>query len=325
MDSIINDNESLESSSGAIFNAGSGEVTITGSTLSFNRSGNEGGAMRNNGTLVVDGSTFSNNTAGTRAGGILGSDVTITNSTISGNTATTGEGGGIQIDGAGTLTNVTITNNTSSDGAGIRADGDVNIVNTIIAGNNGDDCAGAITSAGHNLDGDGTCGLLASGDLPNMNAMLGPLAANGGPTQTHALLVGSPAIDAGDGAACPAIDQRGVARDAVCDIGAFEFVVVGEARTWGDNNCSGAPDPVDSLLALRFDGGLPAETNECPEMGEIVEVASGSPHPWGDIDCSGAVNPVDSLKLLRFDAGLDIDQEPGCPPVGVEVTVIADA
>ena len=54
--------------------------------------------------------------------------------------------------------------------------------------------------------------------------MLGPLADNGGPTLTHALLAGSPAIDAADTAVCPATDQRGVARDAACDVGAFEFV-----------------------------------------------------------------------------------------------------
>jgi hypothetical protein len=95
----------------------------------------------------------------------------------------------------------------------------------------------------------------------------------------------------------------------------------GESRTWGDNNCSGSPDPVDSLLALRFDGGLDTNTGECPEMGQVVEVAAASPHPWGDIDCSGAANPVDSLKLLRFDAGLDIEQAAGCPEVGAEVLV----
>ncbi|MEX2390898.1 MAG: hypothetical protein WD904_04810 [Dehalococcoidia bacterium] len=91
---------------------------------------------------------------------------------------------------------------------------------------------------------------------------------------------------------------------------------------WGDANCSGESDPVDSLLTLRFDAGLSTNTGDCPPMGEVVEVANASPHPWGDVDCSGEVNPVDSLKLLRFDAGLPVAQEPDCPPIGDTVSVL---
>jgi len=91
---------------------------------------------------------------------------------------------------------------------------------------------------------------------------------------------------------------------------------------WGDDNCSGEADPVDSLLTLRHDAGLSTNTGECPDMGEVVEVGNASPHPWGDIDCSGEVSPVDSLKLLRFDAGLDVAQAAGCPEPGAVVTVI---
>ncbi|MEX1195416.1 MAG: hypothetical protein WD904_09095 [Dehalococcoidia bacterium] len=99
----------------------------------------------------------------------------------------------------------------------------------------------------------------------------------------------------------------------------------GEERTWGDNNCSGdTPNPVDGLFALRFDGGLPTNTGDCPDMGDIVEVAGASPHPWGDVDCGGAVNPVDSLKLLRFDGGLSVTQPTGCPAIGDTVIVSAE-
>ncbi|MEX1195622.1 MAG: thrombospondin type 3 repeat-containing protein, partial [Dehalococcoidia bacterium] len=70
---------------------------------------------------------------------------------------------------------------------------------------------------------------------------------------------------------------------------------LGEDRIWGDNNCSGSADPVDALLALRFDAGLPTNTGACPAMGVVVDVLGASPHPWGDIDCTGDVGPVDGL------------------------------
>jgi pimeloyl-ACP methyl ester carboxylesterase len=101
-----------------------------------------------------------------------------------------------------------------------------------------------------------------------------------------------------------------------------EGVEPGEALTWGDNNCSGSADPVDSLLTLRFDAGLSTNTGDCPDFGQVVEVQNASLHPWGDVDCSDAVNPVDSLKLLRFDAGLSVAQATGCPPMGSEVAVV---
>jgi hypothetical protein len=83
---------------------------------------------------------------------------------------------------------------------------------------------GVIVSAGHNIDSADQCGFSAAGDKVNVDPLLAPLSANGGPTATMALLAGSPAIDAG--ADCPATDQRGVARPqgAACDIGAFELV-----------------------------------------------------------------------------------------------------
>jgi parallel beta-helix repeat protein len=162
--------------------------------------------------------------------------VAITNCTISGNTATA-SGGGIFNDDVGTITlaNSTISSNTATtSGGGIfNNGGTATLKNTIVANSTtGGDCAGtALASNGNNLDSDGTCGLAAAGDLPNTDPQLGPLADNGGPTQTHALLTGSPAIDAGNDAACPVTDRRGVARPidgdedgtATCDMGAYEF------------------------------------------------------------------------------------------------------
>ena len=104
------------------------------------------------------------------------------------------------------------------------------VKNTIIANSSpaGDCAEGRVISLGHNLDSDGTCGLTEPTDLPNTDPLLGPLADNGGPTLTHALLPTSPAIDAGS---CMAVDGSPVTTDqrdatrpqgAACDIGAYE-------------------------------------------------------------------------------------------------------
>ena len=105
--------------------------------------------------------------------------------------------------------------------------------NTIIVGGaaiSGSNCfvlSGSLTSAGHNLEdtAPSQCRLGATGDKVGVNPLLGELQSNGGPTETQALLPGSPAIDAGDDSGCPGTDQRGVLRPAgaACDIGAFEI------------------------------------------------------------------------------------------------------
>jgi hypothetical protein len=101
--------------------------------------------------------------------------------------------------------------------------GTFTIRGTILAANTADNCTGTATSAGNNLDSGTTCSLPA-GELSNSNPLLGPLAANGGPTATHALLPGSPAQDSGGTAGCPPTDQRGTSRPqgSACDIGAYE-------------------------------------------------------------------------------------------------------
>jgi hypothetical protein len=99
--------------------------------------------------------------------------------------------------------------------------GTVELRNTIVTG-----CSrGSFTSLGHNLDQTDSCQLTGPFDIRGQDPLLGPLQNNGGPTETHTLLLGSPAIDAGDNTACPATDQRGVAQPegAACDIGAYEF------------------------------------------------------------------------------------------------------
>ena len=176
--------------------------------------------------------------------------MTLTNSTVSGNTVSCtasghsclASGGGIHnnIIGTLTLTNSTVSGNTVSGGSNTSggglsnpSGGTVTLLSTIVALNAPSDCFGTITSNGFNLDSDNTCGLAGTGDKPGVsNPLLGPLANNGGPTQTHALLPGSPAIDAvTSGCPPPGTDQRGVSRPqdgdldgtALCDIGAYEL------------------------------------------------------------------------------------------------------
>ena len=81
----------------------------------------------------------------------------------------------------------------------------------------------SLTSGGHNILTDATCAPTGTDQVVG-SALLGPLADNGGPTPTHELLPGSPALDAADPAFCPATDQRGVPRPQgpACDVGAFE-------------------------------------------------------------------------------------------------------
>jgi len=298
-------------SGGGIYNYDS-TLTLTNSTVGGNAAAVDGGGIYNwGGTLTLTNSAVSGNTAVDDAGGVYNegtATLAMTNVTVSDNTAT-GSGGGILTVATAALTNVTVSGNTAPYGAGIyNFGGTATLTNSIVAnGISGGDCYGTITSGGHNLDSDGTCGLTGTGDISNTGPMLGPLADNGGPTKTHALLIGSPAIDAGDDGACPATDQRGVARPqgASCDIGAFEWVLL-----VGDVDCNGTVNSVDALKLLRYVAGLTVSQQPgCPPIG------TGDP-VFGDVDCNGAANSVDALKVLRYVAGLTVSQTEPCPDVG---------
>ncbi len=140
------------------------------------------------------------------------------------------------------LTNCTIASNLSSlaplasGSAGIplsavQTSGGT-LVNTLLAANSPSNAVGLITDLGHNLSSDASCAFTSTGSLNNTDPLLGPLADNGGPTLTMALLPGSPAIDAGDTIAAPPVDQRGVPRTfgQAADIGAFEYWLTAKAR-----------------------------------------------------------------------------------------------
>jgi hypothetical protein len=201
---------------GGIENADTVTLTIINSTLSGNAAG-LGGGVFNSGTLTIINSTFSNNMA-SQGGGIYnpGSGMlTITNSTFSGNAAPVAGGTSFNV-GTLQIANTTLSDNSSPLGGGVFNIGTLQIGNTILnAGASGANIAnngGTVTSHGYNLSSDDGGGFLTGpGDQINTNPRLGPLQDNGGPTFTHELLPGSPAIDAGDPNFTPPpfFDQRG--------------------------------------------------------------------------------------------------------------------
>ncbi|RLC02661.1 MAG: hypothetical protein DRI57_29880, partial [Deltaproteobacteria bacterium] len=224
---------SAGSQGGTIYNLNS-TVTVSNSTFSGNSAVREGGGISDrSGTLTVSNSTFSgNSTTATYGGGIYaGGTATVSNSTFSGNSAAT-YGGGIANSGILTVSNSTFSGNSAATGGGNihnYSGYTLTLTNTILADNaGGGDCFndGTISSAVGNLieDAASACGLThgTDGNIIGIDPMLSALADNEGPTLTMALQAGSPAIDAGNATACEATDQRGVERDAACDIGAYE-------------------------------------------------------------------------------------------------------
>ncbi len=211
-----------------------GAVTLNYDTLSSNQAvGGNGGQGGGGGGTAYGGRFLSGGggPAGTGSGGGLyaaAGSVTLTNDTLGSNQAVGGNvgksGGGIGAAFGGAAFGGGIDNAAGPDV--------LQIYDTILADNSasttGPDLDGGLTSLGFNLIGNSTGGSgFAASDLLNVNPLLGPLQNNGGPTQTMALLPGSPAIDAGDNANAPAYDQRGpgFARvvNGTIDIGAFEL------------------------------------------------------------------------------------------------------
>lgn len=232
----------FEFGGGGIYNGDGATLNLTSSTVRDNSTLNQpGGGIYGffNSTVNVTSSTVNGNTSADVAGGLrtLG-NLNVVNSTISGNTSTAWHGGAMFLtDGIVTILNSTIVENNAPAGtagglmvATFGAPISVTVQNTVVANNGdfscqveGDPNVAALESLGNNLFTDGSCAAIAS-DQTVVDTGLDSLADNGGPTWTHALLPGSPAIDAGENTVCPTTDQRGVARDAACDIGAFEAI-----------------------------------------------------------------------------------------------------
>jgi CSLREA domain-containing protein len=241
---------------GGIYNSGSATLNVFNSVISGNATGNtlsssgtdgDGGGIYNAGTAILKNTTISGNTTSTGTNGrggqgaginnAIGGTLALSNSTVVNNIASSGVGGSVGggisggTGGSGSLANTLVANNNAGNGkdlAGFFNSQDFNLIRDPV----GADFAGTTT---HNITG--------------QDPLLGPLASNGGPTQTHALLAGSPALDAGGNANIPAdtfdldgdtnttepvpYDQRGPGflrvvdgpdadATATVDIGAFE-------------------------------------------------------------------------------------------------------
>ena len=273
VDCTVGGNDAARTNGGGIYNAPAGSMTLTGCTIAGNTCSGAtgpqilGGGIDNLGTLRMFNCTVSGNTAtGSSSSDVLGGGIynggtlSLNNCTVANNTATAGNNA---------------TNDASGGGIYI-ATGQVTLNNTIVAANRdvnfpsvatADDVQGAVdSSSAHNLigDADGASGFAAAnhnqiGTAANpIDPKLGPLANNGGPTQTVALLAGSPAIDAGSNALAigpdgkPLLtDQRGFYRifNGTVDIGAYELG--SPPLLPGDANADGKVDFSDLVLVAR--------------------------------------------------------------------------
>jgi hypothetical protein len=258
-DSVVSENQLLSADidgtegGGGIYHGG-GNLTLSRSSVARNSAyaSTGSGLMTLGGTVSVTDSTLSENAGNFgisgQGGGIFngGAAVALTNTTFSGNAAYDVGNAIWSPSGTVTLTNCTVADNGYAGWPTSAISGPgVTLANTLVANPPMANCSGAVATGGGNLESPGdTCGLTDPSDQVNVSAgelALGPLADNGGGTQTHALLDGSFAIDAAILASCPLTDQRGEPRPepggTACDVGAFE-----------------APEP-DAALLLAFGVG----------------------------------------------------------------------
>lgn len=257
---------------GGLSVAKGGAATVARSLFLDNRTRGTGGGIEVAGTAEIVDSTIAGNTA--RVGGgidVRDADVVLENVTIAKNRAR-GSGGGIRASGSVLLGSATVARNRAGvAGGGVASSPDVvRFARSVVADNVapvGASCTSPGVSAGHNVeDTTSWCGFSRSTDIGRVDARLGGLRANGGPTPAIALLNGSPALGAG-GTGCPHADQRGAPRGVPCDSGAYERVlclgsVVNIVGTRGDDELSGGREP-DTFLGLggddEFQGSLAAD------------------------------------------------------------------
>ena len=280
-------------SGGGMLNSGSNPTLIH---LTFaGNSADQGGGIHNDASSpTLKYVTFSGNSARIGGGmsGFDNSNPRLTNVTFSRNSASFHGGGMANARNSPTLINVTFSGNSAdvNGGGGIfNSEANPTLINTIIANSlSGGDCVNAGGTSGafssNNLieDALNTCGLLngIDGNITGVDPKLAPLAFYGGWTRTHALLRGSPAIDAGTNVNCPTTDQRGMPRPRgnACDIGAVEF------QTFTIKGNAGAPG-----VKLSYTDGSPKTATSQADGNYSLTVTDN----W-----SGTVTP--SLFCYKF-------------------------
>ena len=243
------------------------DLTLRDSTVAGNRAAGSGGGVSVRGSVAdIEGRRSLTNTSPVGAGVSIGNftqTVTVTNSTISGNV-----GRGFEAFATGTvrLDHVTALGGIVWDDFG--GQGVMTSHSSILSGG----CIGTgLLSAGFNIVASGAClNAPTTGDQLGVDPQLGPLAANGGSTLTHLPAATSPAIDAADPGACPATDQRGVARPVGprCDIGAVE-VTAAVAAADLTLTLTDSPDPVVAGQPITYTATV---TNDGPDAASGVGI-----------------------------------------------------
>ena len=369
-DSIISGNSATGGDAGGITVESAATATISDAVVSGNTAVGAGGGIKSGGDLTLEDSEVTGNSA-TSGGGILLSlntgcgCSTITNTTISGNTAEV-SGGGIYFSDGSTsaVTASTISANSAGSlggGVTISSGSIADIKSTILANNvspTGPDCNGTFSSLGYNLvENLSSCSGAVGTDITGADPVLGPLADNGGHTMTHALLPGSPAIDAVPVANCTDAsgdpldeDQRGAIRpvdgngDGIskCDVGSYEApltiessVAIALSPSEATIEPGGTADMdiiVDS--ASQSLDAVEVEVLYDPDIVQVVDsdpTTSGVQIAPGTIFGTTLLNEVvldtitgDQVGIIRFAQGLgtgaSLTLEPSSGPPGTVVT-----